>query len=57
MDLIHNPVLIIYSPRPIPRKSVFEWFGFTNAFKRVSLDMSNKSINSIKYLFTSFLPV
>lgn len=57
MNLINNPVLVVDSPRPVSGQGMFQGFGFSNAFKWLSLYFLDKRINTFKYLLIGLLPV
>lgn len=45
-------MLVVYSPGPITGKCVFQWFGFTNALKRVSFCFFYEGVDAAENFFT-----
>ncbi len=57
INFVDYSMFIIYSTRPISREGVLERFRLTNTIKRISLDVFDEGVDSIKHFFVCLLPV
>lgn len=57
LDLIDNPVLVIDAPRPVAREGVFQWLRLAEPAERLSLNVSDESVDPRQDLPVDPLPV
>jgi hypothetical protein len=50
-------MFIIYTPGPVPGKSVFQRFRFSNTLKRLSFYFLNEGVDTVENFLVGFLPI